>query len=58
MSYLNKLCTADTISAKMNFNPILRKRFLKKRRAYFDLCTFTAKREPNINSAAGEKYWI
>lgn len=37
MSHLNKLCTADAIGENMNLNPILRKRFSKIRRAYFDL---------------------
>lgn len=37
MSHLNKLCTADAIGENMNLNPILRKRFSKIRRTYFDL---------------------
>lgn len=41
MSYLNKLCTVDAIGEQINLNPILRKRFLKIRRAYFDLFMYT-----------------
>lgn len=61
MSYLNKCCTADVVGEQMNLNPILGKRFLKIRTAYFRFVyvhLLQRKSQAVINRAAGEKYWI